>query len=543
MKEMIDILIKGGLVFDGTGAEPFEADIGIYRDRIAFVKRKLERSFKFSGIKTIIDARGMAVAPGFIDTHAHSDFTLIADGRAEGKIFQGITTEINGNCGLSAAPLLGEAAEQRETDLSELGIRERWTGLKEYFNILERKGIAINFATLAGHGNIRASVIGYEDKKPDSNELERMKYLLKESLSCGAIGLSTGLAYAPGVYSDTEEIIGLCEVLSDYSGESPLIYSSHMRSEGENLIESVRETIKIGRMTGVGVHISHIKTSGHKNWFKIGDVISEIENARSHGIKVTCDRYPYTASSTDLDVILPAWVYEGGIEEEMKRLIDPEKRKRIKREILKEYPEQNMWENSRIATISSDKNKWMEGKSIAEISGQKHSEPIDIVIDILIEERLRVSAIFSSMNEENLRRFLSLEYLMIGTDSAARCMSGPTHTGKPHPRGFGSFPRFLGRYIRDAKLMSYSEAIHRITKLPAKTFNLNRRGILKKGMFADVVIFDFERLNDKATFDEPFLKPEGINYVIINGFPALREGVLTGLKGGRILKHVRRRDH
>ena len=320
----IDILIKNGLIFDGTGSDPFEADIGISGDRISFIngtskcKSKCKCGMRNAECNAkpqyVIDAQGMAVAPGFIDTHGHSEFTLLADPRAEGKICQGITTEINGNCGLSAAPLYGEAFEHREADLREYDIRERWSTLSEYLGILAGRKPSLNFVTLAGHGNIRASVLGYKNKIPDQSEMQKMQALLRETVEQGAIGLSTGLIYPPGVYSATEELIGLLNLSSFIPRPSKFIYASHMRSEGDRLTESIEEIIRIGKESGIHVHISHIKTSGQKNWHKIDKALSLIEDARQNNIPVTCDRYPYTASSTDLDTVVPAWAYEGGSE-------------------------------------------------------------------------------------------------------------------------------------------------------------------------------------------------------------------------------------
>ncbi len=531
---MIDLLIKNGTVFDGTGKEPFQADIGIAGDKIAFVNKKTGvKGSRGQGVKPekTIDARGLAVAPGFIDTHAHSDFTLLADPRAEGKISQGVTTEINGNCGLSAAPLYNDAFEHREKDLKELGIKERWSTFEEYFRILKRKGIALNFVTLTGHGNIRASVIGYKDKKPDAKDLKKMQVFLRKAINAGAIGLSTGLIYPPGIYSDTEELIELCKGLN-----SELIYTSHMRSEGNKLIEAIKEIISIGKEAGIKVHISHIKTAGKENWCKIGEAISLIENARRKGIKVTCDSYPYTASSTDLDTILPSWTYDGGAEEELRRLKSSNIQEKIRKEIFERIHDEDYWGSVSVSSVISQKNKWMEGKTLSYISKKMKRSSVDTLFKILIDEKLRAGAIFSSMNEDNLQRFLSLPYTMIGSDSSARSFSGTTCTGKPHPRTFGSFPRFLGKYVRDKKLMSMNEAIHKITMLPAKTFGIRGRGIIKKGAFADIVIFDVKKIIDKATFDNPFLKPAGIYYVIVNGVPAVSEGKFTGQTAGRVLR-------
>jgi N-acyl-D-amino-acid deacylase len=480
----------------------------------------------------VIDAGDLAVSPGFIDTHAHSDFTVIADPRAEGKLCQGITSEINGNCGMSAAPLYNKASEKREEDLKDLGIKEKWNTFEEYFRILEKKGIATNLATLVGHGNIRGSVIGYEDKEPSSEEMLKMSDLLNLTVEQGVIGLSSGLIYPPGIYSKTEELIKLSNMLRDKS----LIYTSHMRSEGENLLESVHEIIRIGEEAGTKVHISHLKTAGECNWHKAGEVISLLHNARKSGVKISCDRYPYTASSTELDSVLPSWTFSGGDEEEIKRLQDREEREKIKNDLGKEIRSKEYWRNIIISSVVSEKNRWMEGKTIEDISKKMEIAELDFLLRILIEERLRVGAIFCTMNEENLRKFLSLPFCMIGSDSSARCFDGITKKGKPHPRGFGTFPRFFGRYVRDDRMMSLSQAIHKATLMPAQTFGLKGRGKIKEGMYADIVIFEPEKIIDRASYENPFQKPEGIYYVLVNGIPAIWEGEVTGKLSGKILK-------
>ncbi len=536
----IDILIKNGIIYDGTGLEPIKGNIGISGEKIVFLEKEDSESLRDNRGKTaeidlkpekIIDAENLSVAPGFIDTHSHSDFTLIASPCAEGKICQGITTEINGNCGLSAAPLYFKALEQREGDLKEFGIHERWSTFEEYFKILSNKGISINFATLVGHGNIRSSVAGYEDRELTKYDIKKMCVLLRKSIKAGAVGISTGLIYPPGIYSNTEELIELAKCCKKH------IYTSHMRSEGDNLLESIKETIRVGRESGIKIHISHIKTSGKKNWHKIEEAVSLMEGARKEKVSLTCDRYPYTASSTDLDSLLPSWTYSGGTKEELKRLKNLKEREKIKKEILNNNPYENFWESVSVSSVTSKRNKWMEGEHIAEISKIKKIDPIDTLFEILIEEKLKVSAIFSSMHEGNLKRFLSLPYCMICTDSSARSFSGITYKGKPHPRGFGSFPRFLGKYVRDESLMAMSNAIYKITMLPAKTFGLKKRGVIKEGAFADIVIFDHARIIDKATFNKPFQKPGGIHYVLVNGSPAIWEGELTGISSGKILKH------
>jgi len=527
VKKRIDILIKGGTVCDGSLSSPYAKDIAISGDIISAIG-----SFNRDDAVMVIDAEGLVIAPGFIDTHAHSDFTILADPRAEGKVSQGITTEINGNCGMSAAPLFNKALERRQDDLNELGIPERWNTLEEYFTLLEKRGMALNLATLVGHGNIRGSVMGYDDRLPTEDNLSEMSALLRTAIDEGAIGLSTGLIYPPGLYSKTDELIGLSKVLK----QKGLVYASHMRSEGEMLVESVQEVIRIGREADVRVHISHIKTAGEKNWHKAEKVIALLEDAINSGIYLTCDRYPYTASSTDLDTLLPAWAYEGGNEEEIKRLMNPEDGERIRKEIQSRTGKKDYWKSVIISSVDSEDNAWMEGRTIADISATMGLDEIDALFKVLIDERLRTGAIFLSMNEDNLKKFLSLKYCMIGSDSSARSFDGPTRKGKPHPRSFGTFPRFIGRFVRDSGIMGLPEAIYRSSLLPAETFCLKKRGSIMEGMYADIVIFDLNNIMDRATFDDPYQRSSGIQHVLVNGVPVIRKGEFAGKFPGRVLR-------
>ncbi len=526
MKKNIDLIVQQGLIFDGSGREPFIADIAVKDDLILGVG-----AFNEHDAETILPAKGLAVAPGFIDSHAHSDFTLIADNRAEGKIYQGVTTEINGNCGMSAAPLYGKAVERREEDLKELGIKERWHSVREYREIIEKKGLTLNAAMLIGHGNIRGSVMGYENREPSASELADMKNLLDSSLQEGGIGLSTGLIYPPGIYSRTDELAELAGV----AGRNGLMYTSHMRSEGAALLESIQEVISIGRAAGIKAHISHIKTAGEQNWHKADAAIAQIMAARAEGMEISCDRYPYIASSTDLDSLLPSWVFEGGNEEELQRLRTESMRIKIRQELLEQTRDRTYWERVIVSSVISPDKAWMEGRTIAEISKRLGCDEVDAVFTILLDEKLRVGAIFLSMSEENLRKFLSLPFCAIGSDSSARCFDGPTRLGKPHPRTFGTFPRFFGRYVRGEGLMPLTEAVRRATRLPASIFGLTGRGEIKAGFSADLVVFDPDEISDRATFEDPFLQPTGIPYVLVNGTPAVWEGKLTQKCRGRML--------
>ncbi|MBI5141677.1 MAG: D-aminoacylase [Nitrospirae bacterium] len=524
------IAIKNALVYNGSGGEPFVADVMIRDGKIAAMGENIA-----SGGATVIDASGLCLAPGFIDTHAHSEFTLLADPRAAGKIAQGVTTEINGNCGLSGGPLAGAYAERREADLKEYGIRERWRGMGEFLTLLASRNPAVNFATLVGHGNVRGAVVGYAARAATEPEMNGMKALVDEAMRAGAIGLSTGLIYPPGVYSDTAELAALASVAGRYGG----IYATHMRSETDRVVESVNETIAIGKSGGLPVHISHMKTAGRRNWQKLDAIFEAIDRASESGLRVTCDRYPYTASSTDLDSVLPSWAFEGGTDAELARLNDKETLARIRRDMNSEADDESFWETVFVSSVAHEKNRWMEGMNIAAIAARLGKKPFDAMIGTIIADRLRTGAIFFGMSEDNLRRILAQEYAMVGSDASARSFDGITATGKPHPRGFGSFPRFLAKYCRDEGVLPLVEGIQRVTSLAADTFGLAGRGRIQPGAWADIVVFDIDALMDGATYENPFAPPQGIRHVFVSGVHAVRDGEITGARGGRILNTIK----
>jgi N-acyl-D-amino-acid deacylase len=528
MSRGLDILIKKALICDGTGSSPFQTSIGIKDQKIVHVGEE-----KHEGTD-IIDADGLMLAPGFIDTHGHSEFAILSAPESEAKVLQGITTEINGNCGLSAAPLLGDAKERREVDIAEFDIPERWSDLTEYFAILEQRKPAINFATLTGHGNIRASVKGYADGQASEKEIIAMTELAERSLLSGSLGFSTGLIYPPGVFTEEDELIML---LRSMANRDNLIYASHMRSEGKELLNAIKETLTIGRETGMKVHISHLKTGGKENWNKADSALEMIDDAVKEGLRVTFDRYPYTGAATDLDIMLPSWAYEGGNEKEIERIKDTNTRDKIIEYICSIYKKESDYETVLISSVMKDENRWMEGKNVHEIAQEVSKLPWNTVLDLLVDEELRVGAIYMSMSEDNLKKFLQHPLCMIGSDSSVRNYSGITAKGKPHPRGFGSMPRFLGKYVRNEGLMSIEEGIRRLTSLPAETFGLMNRGRIEDGYYADLVIFDPKTIIDTAVYGDPFQKPKGIEYVIVNGKIAVSNGELTSdNRNGKILK-------
>jgi N-acyl-D-amino-acid deacylase len=522
-----NMLLQGGMIIDGSSArgQPRRGDVAIRGDRIVALG-----NLSGGSAEQVIDIQGLCVSPGFIDTHAHSEFTLLADGRAEGKVCQGVTTEINGNCGSSAAPLYGAVFEQRMPELRSLDVKDSWHTFPEYFRLLQNRGIALNVMTLVGHGNLRGSVAGYTDKPLSPHERTVLFQFLEESIEAGARGLSTGLIYSPGLYADSSEIVDIAIKTSEYGG---YIYTTHMRSEGDELLEALDESIAIGRESGLHVHISHLKTFGKRNWNKIGKALKKFHEVNSGELRLTCDRYPYTASSTSLDSILPSWAYEGGNEEEIRKILNM--REELEAEILRNSPDESFWKSVTISRLNLAGNKWMEGKSLYQVSQHSGKKPVQALFDILIEEKLDVDAIFFLMNEENLKAVLQNQYTVFGSDSSARCFKGVTAAGKPHPRGFGTFPRIIGRYSREQGTLNLVEAIYRMTGLPAGIFRIEGRGIIKEGYFADLTVFNYEKIIDRAEFGDPFVKPEGIHHVFVNGSPVVYNGETTNRLPGRIL--------
>lgn len=516
----MDLFIKNSTIIDGTGNPPFIANIGIKKDRIVYIGRDT-----FSAKRTI-NAKECILTPGFIDTHSHSDFTCLADPRAEGKITQGITTEINGNCGFSASPMLGDVVERRLPELSSYGLNP-WNTLKEYVALLKKAKPAVNFATLCGHGNIRGSVMGYKNSKATKSSLKKMKELLQKEMLSGVIGFSTGLIYPPGIFADTEEIVELARVTALHKG----IYTTHMRSEGDSLLAAVEETVLIGKKAKISVHISHLKTSGEDNWWKIDAILKIFEDAHKQGVRITADRYPYIASATELSAFLPSWITEGSREDILKRL----KSTMIRAEIKNSLENRGNYFLNRIliSEVASERDKSLEGRILGELTDL--SNACHFICDLLIRSNLYVDVIYFGMSEENLKKILSQPYVMIGTDASARCRDGITVRGKPHPRGFGSFPRFIKKYVLDEGILSLQEAIKKITYLPAKVFRIKKRGIIKEGYFADIVIFDPSTIKDRATFEEPFRFSAGIKYVIVNGEISVEDNEPTGKRNGRIL--------
>jgi len=519
-------ILKGGTIIDGSGREPFRADL-----RIRGRKIDLIGDIPPDGGE-VLDVTGLVVAPGFIDIHSHSDCFPLAAPRCESKLLDGVTTDVSGNCGSSPFPLRGEFRSKLSRELAEFGIAVDWDDIEGYFDRIRSNGIAVNLAILAGHGAIRASVMGYEGRPPDAQEMAAMKRELRRALEAGAFGMSTGLIYPPGCYADSDEIAELCRVVKDFNG----MYATHMRSEADKLEDAVLEALDVARRSGVRLQISHLKVAGRANWGKIQWLLDTLRAARDEGIDLACDRYPYTASSTGLDVILPDWACEGGVEAEIGRLKDPAERRRIITEIEPHSTQSGRWSNIVISYTPSEANRQWEGRSVADIARAQGKPPVEAALDLIVEERANVSVVIFSMCELNLRAILGLPFVAVGSDAAVRCARGALGAGKPHPRAYGTFARVLGRYAREEELFPLTEAIRKMTSLPAARLGLEQRGLLKKDWYADIVVFDPERVKDNATYADPHRYSSGIRFVFVNGVMAAENGKATGRLAGEVLR-------
>lgn len=524
----LDLIIKNGTVIDGTGLPKKSLDIGIKDDKIALIDSHIPESNC-----PVIHANRMTVTPGFIDIHSHSDFLWLVRPESDSKILDGVTTEVCGNCGLSAFPLRGKVLEKRAKGLAKYDLALTWRSASEFFDMAEKARTSINRAFLVGHGNIRACTLEYENRNPNPREVISMIKDVEASMDAGAFGMSSGLIYPPGCYAAKEEIIEMCRVVKDYDG----FYATHMRSEGDALEEALTEAIEVSRYSGTRLQISHLKTSGRLNWHKVKNIKAIIEHSRGEGIDISCDRYPYIAAATDLDALLPHWVYEGGTEKQIKRLQDAGTRRRITEEMCRMEGD-SFWNEVMISSVYHEKNTWTVGKTISEISKELNKSPQETVLDLLIEEETRVDIFLFSMCEENLEDILGWDFVFIGSDSSLRANHGILSKGRPHPRSYGTFSRILGKFCREKRLFSEEKAIQKMTGLPARKIGLDKRGIIKEGYFADITILNPEKIIDKSTFTEPHQYSEGIEYVIVNGKVTVREGKHTGTTNGRILRKL-----
>ncbi len=529
-----DILIKNGQIVDGSGEPAFIGDIGINADTIAAIGT-LENAIGLNEI----DASNLAVAPGFINMLSWATESLIEDGKSQSDIRQGVTLEVFGE-GWSMGPL-NESSKKAMQGISDGSIKYdiTWNTLGEYLQFLEKKGVSPNIASFVGATTLRINTVGFEDRAPTAEELDSMRQMVRQAMEEGAMGIGSSLIYAPAFYSSTEELIALCKVASEYDG----MYISHMRSEGNKLLESLDELIRIADEAKIRAEVYHLKQGGKDNWHKLDQVIAKIDSARKAGHHITTDMYNYTAGATGLDASMPPWVQEGGYEKWSERLQDPKIRKRLLKEMTTPTDE---WESLMMGTESYDdivligfKNdslKHFTGKSLAEVAKIRNTSPVETAMDLVVQDGSRVGTVYFLMSEENVKKQIKLPYMSFGSDAESSAPEGVFLESSTHPRAYGNVARLLGKYVRDEKLISLEEAIYKLTALPANNLKIKKRGALKTGYFADLAIFNPETIQDHATFEKPMQYATGMQHVFVNGKQVLKDGEHTGALPGKVVR-------
>jgi N-acyl-D-amino-acid deacylase len=516
-----DFIIRGGTLYDGSGAAPLVTDLAIDGDRIT----QIGNLVKHSG-RSEIDAKGLAVAPGFINMLSWANESLIQDGRSLSDIHQGVTLEVMGE-GFSMGPLNDAMRQELIDRQSDIIYDVTWTSLAEYLQYMEDRGISTNIASFVGASSVRIHELGYEDRDPSEQELERMKMLVRQAMEEGAMGLGSSLPYIPAPFATTEELIALTKVVAEYDG----MYISHIRNEGDEIFPAVEELITIVRESGARGEIYHLKASHKRNYDKLDGVIDMIEAARAEGLPVTADIYTYNASSTGLNYDLPAWVKEGGHEKFIERLQDPSMRERVIAETEMIPPEDLL-----LVSFRNKDLRYLTGKTLAEVSEMRGTSPVETAMDLIVEDDSRIGTVRFTMSEDNIRKKIALPWVSICSDSGSVAPEPPFTNSQPHPRAYGSFARLLGKYVREEQVITLEDAIHRMTGLPATNLKLDQRGKLAAGNYADIVIFDPETVIDQATFEDPHQLATGVLHVFVNGEQVLRDGDHTGATPGRFVK-------
>jgi dihydroorotase/N-acyl-D-amino-acid deacylase len=528
-----DLIIANGHVIDGTGSPWYAADVGIRDGRIAAIGRLTEAK-----AKQRIDAAGYVVAPGFIDMLGQSELTILVDPRLPSKIYQGITTEITGE-GNSAAPMTGHARAEAEPTLKHYGLTADWQTLGEYFARLERQGIGINLASYVGATSVREVVIGGENRAPTAAELLRMRALVREAMEQGAVGVSSSLEYAPAPYASTEELIALASEAAPYGG----IYATHMRSEGDGMVAALDETFRIAREAHIPAEIWHLKVAGKKNWGHMADVVKRIEAARASGLDITADTYAYTAWFNDMSAFVPPWAHDGGNAKMLARLKDPATRARIVKDIKtpsdswdNEWDEVAGPESILIGVVMNPALHSLQGQTLAAIAKSRGKDPIETLLDILVEDNGSTGCAVFGMQEEDVTLALLQPWTSINNDSSGASPEGLLGAEHPHPRAYGTFPRILRKYVREEHRLTLEDAIRKFTALPAQRMRLTDRGVLKRGMWADMVVFDPATIADRSTFSSPNELAVGMRWVLVNGVPVISDRQMTGAKPGHVLR-------
>ena len=532
-EQPLDIVIRNGHVMDGTGSPWYSADLGIRNGRIAAIGNLSQAH----ALRTI-DARGMTVAPGFIDMLGQSELSILVDPRVPSKVFQGITTEITGE-GTSVAPINDSLIKLDHLVYEHYGITPDWRTFREYFARLEKQGIGINIASYVGATQVRRMVIGDDDKDPTQAQLEQMKLLVRQAMEEGAVGVSTALEYPPAPYAKTEELIALASETAPYGG----IYATHLRSEGDAMISALDEAVRIGREGGVPVEIWHLKVAGRTNFGRMPEIVSYIERARAAGVDITANTYAYTAWGNSLDAFIPPWAHDGGTDKLLERLKDPAMRERIRKDMMTPSTEwDNEWDevpgpgSILVRSVQNADLRPLQGKTIADIAKLWNEDPIDTIFDLLIKDSAYTGVAVFGMAEPDVTLALQQPWVSVDNDSEGTSPEGILGQELSHPRAYGTFPRILRKYVREERKISLEDAIRKFTALPAQRMRLTDRGVLKTGLWADIVIFDPDTVRDLATFDNPNQLSEGMRFVLVNGVPVIEEGKGTGKLPGHVLR-------
>jgi N-acyl-D-amino-acid deacylase len=527
-----DVIIRNGDVYDGSGGPAQHVDLAIKGNRIAGLG-----DYSKASAKTIVNASGLAVAPGFINMLSWSTESLIQDGRSQSELRQGVTTEIMGE-GESMGPVNDRLRDYMLKNQADIKYDIKWNTLAEYLQYLEKRGISCNVASFLGATTVRAYVIGFDDRAPTPAEMDQMRELVRKEMEAGALGIGTSLIYPPAFYAKTEELIEMCKVAAKYKGK----YISHMRSEGNQLFQALDELLRIAREANIPAELYHIKAAGQKNWPKEDELLARIEKAQKDGLNVRANMYTYTAAGTGLDACFPPWTEDGGYEALFKRLRDPATREKIKAEVKIDSDKwENLYlgagspDNILLCAFKSDKLKPLTGKTLAQVAKMRGKDPIDTAMNLVAEDESRIGTIYYIMSEENVKKELRKPWISFGSDEASQAPEGPFLKSNPHPRAYGCFARVLGKYCRDEKVITLPEAIRRLSAQPAQNLELDHRGMLKEGMFADVVVFDPNAITDHATFDKPHQYATGVKHVFVNGVQVIKEGEHTDAKPGRAL--------
>jgi N-acyl-D-amino-acid deacylase len=526
-----DVVIRGGTIYDGSGGTPFGADVAIDGDRITAIGTVRERG------RAEIDAAGLAVTPGFINMLSWATTSLIADGRSQSDIRQGVTLEVFGE-GWSLGPVNDTMRREQTEQQGDIKYDITWTTLAEALDTIAARGISTNIASFVGAATVRIHEIAHEDRRPTHEELDRMRALVDAAMRDGALGVGSALIYAPATYADTDELVALAEVAGRHGG----MYISHMRSEGNRLVEAVDEVIEIARRASLPAEIYHLKQAGRSNWTKLDAVIDRVTNARAEGLAITADMYPYEAGATGLSSCFPPWAHEGGLRATLARLRDAGQRNRIRDEMARPGEDwENLYEAAGtpegivLVAFKNERLKPLTGRTLAQVAAERAADPRDVAMDLVLEDESRVGMVIFMASAENLRREVGLEWMSFGSDAGSLAPEGVFLQSQPHPRSYGTFARVLGRFVRDERAAPLEDVVRRMTGFPAANLKLDRRGLLRPGYFADVVVFDPAAVTDHATYTEPHAYATGVAHVLVNGASVLRDGEHTGTRPGQVV--------